>query len=163
MLAVTAIQTPWASLTVIADDSCVVSSWFGERSHHPVGFVDPIRKARSIVGVTDAVAGWLDGELSSLDQVSVRQHGGPFFERVWTVMREVPAGETVSYGELAMLAGRPRASRAVGTACATNSVAPFVPCHRVVTAGGSIGAYGYGIELKAALLRHEGAFLIPVK
>jgi methylated-DNA-[protein]-cysteine S-methyltransferase len=157
MLAVTSIQTPWATLTVIADDSCVVSSWFGKQSHHPVDLGKPIRKARSIVGVTDAVAGWLDGDLSSLDQVSVRQHGGPFFERVWTALREVPAGETVSYGELAMLAGRPRAARAAGTACATNSVAPFVPCHRVLPAGGSIGAYGYGVELKTALLRHEGA------
>jgi len=158
MFAVTTIQTPWASLTVIADDECVVSSWFGARSHHPVDCGAPLLKTPTIQGVTDAVVAWVDGDLSSLDQVAVRQHGGPFFERVWTVMREVPAGETVSYGELAILAGRPRAARAVGTACATNSVAPFVPCHRVVTAGGSIGAYGYGIELKAALLRHEGAF-----
>ena len=157
MLAVTTIRTPWVPLTVIADDDCVVSSWFGEQSHHPVDLGEPIRKARSINGVSDAVAAWLDGDLSSLDQVKVRQTGGPFFEQVWTLMRDVSAGETVSYGELAMLAGRPRASRAVGTACATNSVAPFVPCHRVVPAGGGIGAYGYGVDLKVALLRHEGA------
>ena len=157
MLAVTRIKTPWSPLTIIADNDCVVSSWFGEQSHHPVACDEPIRKTRSIDGVTEAVGAWLDGDLSSLDQVKVRQSGGPFFEQVWTVMREVSAGETVSYGELAMLAGRPRAARAVGTACATNSVAPFVPCHRVVTATGRIGAYGYGVELKAALLRHEGA------
>ena len=157
MLAVTTIRTPWEALTVIADDGCVVSSWFGAQSHHPVDSEAPTLKVRSIAGVTDAVAAWLDGDLSSFDQVAVRQHGGPFFERVWNVMRGVPAGETVSYGELAMLAGRPRAARAVGTACSTNSVVPFVPCHRVVPSGGSLGAYGYGVELKAALLRHEGA------
>ncbi|MCX6421474.1 MAG: methylated-DNA--[protein]-cysteine S-methyltransferase [Actinobacteria bacterium] len=157
MLAVTTILTPWVPLTVIADDDCVVSSWFGEQSHHPIDLVAPIGKARRIDGVSDAVAAWLDGDLRGLDQVKVRQNGGQFFEQVWTVMREVSAGETVTYGELAMLAGRPRASRAVGTACATNSVAPFVPCHRVVPAGGGIGAYGYGVAVKEALLRHEGA------
>ena len=82
MLAVTTIRTPWVPLTVIADDDCVVSSWFGEQSHHPVDLGEPIRKTRSVNGVSDAVAAWLDGDLSSLDQVKVRQTGGPFFEQL---------------------------------------------------------------------------------
>ena len=75
-----------------------------------------------------------------------------------TARAEVPYGETVTYGELAELAGRPGAARAVGTAMARNPVPLFVPCHRVVAAGG-IGGYGggpAGIALKRALLDLEG-------
>ena len=74
-----------------------------------------------------------------------------------TVRAEVPYGETVTYGELAELAGRPGAARAVGTAMARNPVPFFVPCHRVVAAGG-IGGYGggaQGVALKRALLDLE--------
>lgn len=96
------------------------------------------------------------GEVAVLDAVPVYQHGGTFFLDSWAALREVPAGEVVTYGELAAAAGRPRAARAAGTACATNQVAPFVPCHRVVPAGGGIGSYGYGAQVKAELLEHEG-------
>jgi methylated-DNA-[protein]-cysteine S-methyltransferase len=76
-----------------------------------------------------------------------------------TLRRDVPWGETVSYGELAQMAGRPRAARAVGRTMATNPL-PFVfPCHRVLAAGGKIGGYGSGanaIDLKRALLAREG-------
>jgi methylated-DNA-[protein]-cysteine S-methyltransferase len=58
-------------------------------------------------------------------------------------MRRIPGGETVTYAELAAMAGNPKAARAAGHACATNSIAPFVPCHRVVPASG-IGNYGFG-------------------
>jgi methylated-DNA-[protein]-cysteine S-methyltransferase len=72
-------------------------------------------------------------------------------------LRAVPAGEVVSYQELAQMAGRPRAMRAVGTACARNRVALFVPCHRVIASGARLGGYGFGgPSIKAALLRHEG-------
>ena len=157
MLSISTIHTPWAPLTVIADGACVVSSWFGETSHHPIDLGAPVFKAPRIDVVTDAVAAWVEGDPTRLDDVEVRQHGGAFFEQVWMVMRDVPAGQTVSYGELAMRAGKPRAARAVGTACATNPVAPFVPCHRVLPAGGGLGAYAYGVAVKEALLRHEGA------
>jgi O-6-methylguanine DNA methyltransferase len=60
---------------------------------------------------------------------------------------------------LAKAAGNPKAVRAAGTACAMNHVAPFVPCHRIIHADGSIGAYGFGADLKVLLLEHEGALL----
>jgi methylated-DNA-[protein]-cysteine S-methyltransferase len=75
------------------------------------------------------------------------------------VLREVPRGEVVTYGELAALAGRPGAARAAGTFCARNRLSPFVPCHRVVAAGG-IGSYGsLGIDYKRRLLALENVTL----
>jgi methylated-DNA-[protein]-cysteine S-methyltransferase len=69
----------------------------------------------------------------------------------------IPYGETISYGELATRAGSPRAFRAAGTACGANPLPPIVPCHRVLPAGGGIGNYGGGPEMKRALLKLEGA------
>ncbi|NWF96550.1 MAG: MGMT family protein [Candidatus Thorarchaeota archaeon] len=77
-------------------------------------------------------------------------------QAVLTSLMKVPRGMTVTYGQLASMAGLPRASRFVGNVMARNRYAPIVPCHRVVSASG-IGGYGLGIELKRALLRKEGA------
>ncbi len=96
------------------------------------------------------------GDPSALDRVAVAQPGTEFRQQVWTSMRGITYGEVDSYGELATRAGRPRAFRAVGTACAENLVALFVPCHRVVASNG-IGGYGYGLDVKRKLLAHEKA------
>jgi methylated-DNA-[protein]-cysteine S-methyltransferase len=76
-----------------------------------------------------------------------------------TLFSQVGFGEVVSYGELALRVGHPRASRAVGTAMATNPVPIVVPCHRVLRSGGNLGNYGGGVEMKRSLLTHEGALL----
>jgi methylated-DNA-[protein]-cysteine S-methyltransferase len=73
--------------------------------------------------------------------------------------REVPYGQTVSYKELAERTGNPKASRAVGSAMATNPIPIVVPCHRVLRTGGTLGGYGGGLDTKVWLLRHEGALL----
>ncbi len=81
----------------------------------------------------------------------------PFQRAVATALRAVPYGETVTYGELAALAGHPNAQRAAGTLCAHNRLPLILPCHRVVAAGG-IGSYGsLGIDYKRRLLELEGA------
>ena len=85
------------------------------------------------------------------------QPGGPVRRRMWAELRRVPAGATVSYTELATRAGSPKASRAAGSACASNLIAPMVPCHRVVRGDGGLGGYYYGLDRKEWLLRHEGA------
>jgi methylated-DNA-[protein]-cysteine S-methyltransferase len=79
-----------------------------------------------------------------------------------TLVERVPWGETVSYGELAELSGRPRAARAVGTIMSGNLVPFVIPCHRVIAAGGRIGGYGGGrdaVDLKRWLLAREGVHL----
>jgi methylated-DNA-[protein]-cysteine S-methyltransferase len=72
---------------------------------------------------------------------------------------DVPLGRVVSYRELATAAGSPGASRAVGTAMATNPLPIVVPCHRVLRTGGALGGYGGGLDAKRWLLAHEGVTL----
>lgn len=83
--------------------------------------------------------------------------GTAFQQRVWEELRRIPHGETRSYGELAALLGNPKASRAVGGANGANHVAVLIPCHRVIAGDGSLGGYAYGLEIKAELLKREGA------
>jgi methylated-DNA-[protein]-cysteine S-methyltransferase len=83
----------------------------------------------------------------------------PLQRGIFTALRGIPYGEVVTYGELAALAGRPRAPRAAGSFCADNPFGLFVPCHRVVAAGG-IGSYGsLGVGYKRRLLELEGVSL----
>lgn len=77
--------------------------------------------------------------------------------RVFAALRDIPRGETRSYGEIARAIGAPGAARAVGRACATNPVAVVVPCHRAVGAGGRMTGYRWGVERKARLLANEAA------
>ena len=80
---------------------------------------------------------------------------GTFEQRVYEALLSVPAGETVGYGELAEMAGYPRAARAVGNAMAANPIPIVVPCHRVIRSDGSLGRYGNDPTWKARLLDHE--------
>jgi methylated-DNA-[protein]-cysteine S-methyltransferase len=80
-----------------------------------------------------------------------------FYRRVLEALRKVRFGETLTYGEIAARAGNPRAHRAAGTAVGSNPLPIVVPCHRVVRAGGDLGNYGGGPEMKRFLLELEGA------
>jgi AraC family transcriptional regulator of adaptative response/methylated-DNA-[protein]-cysteine methyltransferase len=83
--------------------------------------------------------------------------GTAFQMRVWQRLREIPAGRTASYAEVARSIGLPRGARAVALACAANPVAVAVPCHRVVRSDGSLCGYRWGVARKRALLAREAA------
>lgn len=83
--------------------------------------------------------------------------GTAFQQRVWKALRDIPAGTTLTYGELAERIGSPAAVRAVATACASNEIAVAIPCHRVIRKGGALAGYRWGIARKQALLAREGA------
>ncbi|ACQ79040.1 methylated-DNA/protein-cysteinemethyltransferase [Beutenbergia cavernae DSM 12333] len=83
--------------------------------------------------------------------------GTPFQLRVWDLLREIPYGETRSYGDIAAALGDPGSSRAVGLANGSNPLSIIVPCHRVIGADGSLTGYGGGIDRKRFLLELEGA------
>lgn len=102
-----------------------------------------------VVGVVEDAA---DPRALALDL-----HGTPFQREVWEALREVPAGQTATYAELARQLGRRTAARAVAGACAANPVALLVPCHRIVRSDGSLSGYRWGVERKRALLEREAA------
>jgi methylated-DNA-[protein]-cysteine S-methyltransferase len=118
---------------------------------------DDVAEHPTLETVVRAVERYAAGDLGALDDVPVEQPGGPFFQQAWAAMRAIPAGSTATYTELAAAAGSPMAVRAAGSACARNLVAPFIPCHRVLRTGGLLGGYYFGLDVKRALLTHEGA------
>lgn len=151
------VDTLVGGLTVVADEAGVVrAAGFGppEALLARLGAAE-VRLRAELGPVSRAVAAYFDGELTALDDLAVAQPGGPFLQRAWKVLREVPAGSVVSYAELASRAGSPAAVRAAGQACARNLIAPIVPCHRVVRADGSLGGFAYGLPVKRWLLDHE--------
>ena len=81
--------------------------------------------------------------------------GTAFQQRVWQALREIPAGETASYTEIAVRIGAPGSARAVAQACGANALAVAIPCHRVVRADGDLSGYRWGIERKRELLARE--------
>lgn len=107
--------------------------------------------------VRQAIQAWFDGDLTALDAVSVRTGGTDFQRSVWKALRDIPAGETRTYGQLAAAIGAPRAVRAVGLANGANPVGVIVPCHRVIGANGTLTGYAGGLERKRWLLAHEAA------
>lgn len=151
------IETPVAPWSIVVDGDVVVASGFTTLDSLAARLTAEVASVEPSGPVADAARAYLAGHPRALDAVSVRQPGGEFQQQVWTAMRGIPAGQTWSYAELATKAGRPSATRAAGTACARNRVAPFVPCHRVVRSDGSLGGYAYGLPVKRWLLGLEAS------
>jgi AraC family transcriptional regulator, regulatory protein of adaptative response / methylated-DNA-[protein]-cysteine methyltransferase len=107
-----------------------------------------------LLGVMEALAALARG-IEPETPLPVDVRGTAFQASVWKALREIPAGETRTYAQVAASLGRPTAVRAVAGACGANPVALVVPCHRVVRTDGGLGGYRWGLEVKAALLEAE--------
>ena len=115
------------------------------------GTPEDLRTAEQLCEQTEE---YFEGRRQSFD-LPFCLHGTEFQLAVWNAIRRIPYGEVRTYGEVAWMAGYPRAARAVGTACRKNPVLLIVPCHRVVAADG-LGGYGGRPDIKRAILRLEG-------
>jgi len=100
------------------------------------------------------VVGFVEAPALGLD-LPLDVRGTAFQQRVWQALREIPAGATVSYAQVAGRIGAPRSVRAVAQACAANTIAVAIPCHRVVRNDGALSGYRWGVERKRALLERE--------
>ncbi len=155
------LPTPCGPFTVVMrDDSVIASGWTTStdelmetvsRTLRP----STITERRDLGAVTRAVSDYFGGDLLAIDDIEVEQHSGPFIEQAWGVLRAVPAGSPLTYAEFAAKVGRPEAVRAAANACASNSAALFVPCHRIVRTGGGLGGFRWGLPVKRWLLDHE--------
>ena len=155
-------KTPVGDLFLVSDEHILLASGFRNFKDlfARMDGADQKREVKSVKNIpiiTDLIKDYFDGDLTALGGIKVRQPGAEFSQEVWKAMRKIPVGKTWSYSDLAGRAGSPSAVRAAGTACARNLIAPIVPCHRVIKTGGALGNYGYGLEVKDWLLRHEGA------
>lgn len=110
---------------------------------------------------TEGMQDWLAGALALVDDGKARDslpldiRGTAFQQKVWQALRAIPAGETRTYTEVAEAIGKPKAVRAVASACASNRIAIAIPCHRVIRGDGSLSGYRWGVERKAELLKRE--------
>lgn len=156
-----AVPTPVGPFTLVVDaDGAVRAGGFTDGTGPLLPLITPavrasVRQRAELGAVTAAVRSYLAGELTALDTLLVRQLSGEFLNDAWSVLREVKAGQPVTYREFATLAGRPAAIRAAANACGRNAVALIVPCHRVLRSDGSLGGYRWGLSIKKWLLDHE--------
>jgi methylated-DNA-[protein]-cysteine S-methyltransferase len=116
-----------------------------------------LTRQRDPFGLTTRLAAYFEGDISIIDDIPTTAAGTAFQREVWRALRNIPAGQTISYGELARRIGRPSAVRAVGLANGANPIGVVVPCHRVIGANGSLTGYGGGLRRKEWLLAHERA------
>ncbi len=100
------------------------------------------------------VVGFVEDPGTGLD-LPLDIRGTAFQQRVWQALRDIPAGQTLSYAQVAQCIGSPRSVRAVAGACAANAIAVAIPCHRVVRSDGGLSGYRWGTERKRALLERE--------
>lgn len=142
---------------VVSDSGVVLAAGFTAQPSDLTArmHLDHTPPARLSGPVHKAIADYLDGNLQAIERIELNQPGTEFQQQVWQALQEVPAGTTASYAELARAVGRPSATRAVGSACGRNLIAPFVPCHRATRSDGTLGGYYYGLPVKDWLLRHE--------
>jgi methylated-DNA-[protein]-cysteine S-methyltransferase len=162
----TRLPTPIGRLLVVAGERGIVRVAFEEEADDAVlaevaARLGPriVASDRELASARDVLGAYFEGAGDPHGlPVDLSLVAAPFRRAVLEELhRSVGPGQVVSYGALAGRAGRPRAARAVGTACARNPIPIVVPCHRVLPGGGGLGGYGGGVERKRALLELEGA------
>jgi methylated-DNA-[protein]-cysteine S-methyltransferase len=121
-----------------------------------------IRREQNPHGLTHALKSYFEGNISAIDKLPAETNGTGFQRDVWNELRRIPAGTTISYGQLAVKIGRPTAVRAVGLANGSNPIGVVVPCHRVIGSNGKLTGYGGGLHRKEWLLRHEAQYGSPL-
>ena len=143
------ILTKLGRVSVVEEDGCIkelLPSRFGDDTTYEKTSLGKRLKA--------ALDSYFEGDKRALAGIPVNPDGTEFQRAVWGLLRDIPAGKTVTYTEMAEKLNRPKASRAVGSACGKNPILLLVPCHRVVAKNG-LGGFLWGLEAKKKLLYLE--------
>jgi methylated-DNA-[protein]-cysteine S-methyltransferase len=157
--------SPIGAIVVVVRDGqlCTLGfseQWARQRARLEKRFGDlELLEIADPAGVVTCLRKYFAGDLHALATIAVDTGGTPFQQRVWKALRQIPVGQTVSYGDIARSVGAPSAVRAVGAANGANPVGIVLPCHRVIGSNGQLTGYGGGIERKRWLLAHESAQL----
>ena len=163
------IATPLGPLWVICDEQYQLRAVEWEEHsdrmvqllniHYRTGGYQRIA-AQNPGGLSDKLRRYFEGDLDIITTLPTATGGTPFQREVWAILRTIPCGQVMHYGQLAQQLGRAGAARAVGAANGSNPVSIVVPCHRVIGRNGTMTGYAGGVQRKEWLLRHEGYLLI---
>ncbi len=144
-------ETSIGPITICSDGSAITHLHFGVLSCPELaGLTKDALTQEAFLQLEE----YLDGRRAAFT-LPLRPAGTAFQQRVWKALEEIPYGSTRTYAQIAAQAGNPRACRAVGMANHQNPIAIFIPCHRVIGAGGALTGYAGGLELKKKLLELE--------
>ncbi len=150
------VPTPIDRLIVASDGSAIVGVWMANAAPDDSGWEDRRGTDGLLTEAREQLTAYFAGRLRSFD-VPLAPNGTDFQRRVWSALREIPFGTTISYADLARRVSNVAAVRAVGAANGRNPIPIIVPCHRVIGSDGSLTGFGGGLPRKQWLLRHEGA------
>lgn len=155
--------SPLGLLTVTCDDRAILGLWIENQKYYLGALKAPLRFAET--PLLRQARRWLNayfaGRAPSAEALPLAPQGSPFRQAVWALLRQIPYGQTVTYGQLAAQiakgAGIPTMSaQAVGGAVGHNPISIIIPCHRVLGSQGQLTGYAAGIDKKLWLLHHEG-------
>lgn len=144
-------ETELFSLTIAGNETAITHILFGKKTD----FFGIRQETELIKEAYRQITEYLAGRLKSFD-LPLAPQGTEFQKRIWNVLTSIPYGHTLSYGEVAALAGSPKACRAVGMASHNNPIVLVIPCHRVIGKNGSLTGFGGGLDVKEKLLKLEG-------
>jgi methylated-DNA-[protein]-cysteine S-methyltransferase len=150
------VDSPIGLITLGGTNDVLTQLVMHEQRHGPRDQDEWPHDPNAFGNVVDQLKAYWEGDLRDFD-VDISLEGTDFQRRVWKGLRDIPYGETWSYGQLADHIGAHGAQRAVGLANGKNPVAIIVPCHRVIGANGTMVGYGGGLDRKCFLLALEGA------
>ena len=161
----TAISSPVGTITLACYDDNLVGLWTEGQKYHGDTIPEAMTENNDIP-IFNTVREWLNryfaGEKPDIAGLPLSPIGGEFRQSVWKILREIPYGKVITYGDIAkkiaMKTGRASmSSQAVGGAVGHNPISIIIPCHRVVGSSGSLTGFSGGMEMKMKLLELEGA------
>ena len=153
------IDSPIGALLLTGDGEALSGLWMQDAGQPRTPGHDWRRDPAAFCPVAAQLEQYFARERTAFD-LPLTMAGTDFQRRVWSALREIPYGQTTSYGALADRLGQPGAARAVGLANGRNPIAVIVPCHRVIGADGSLTGFGGGLPRKRALLELESLTLL---
>lgn len=151
-------------LTLVSDGKNLVGLWIDGQKYFGASIDEEIIDDNTLK-IFEQTKNWLDryfnGENPNISELTISPKGSDFRQRVWKILKEIPYGEVITYGEIAKIiakeTGKKKMSaQAIGGAVGHNPVSIIIPCHRVVGSDGNLTGYAGGINLKVKLLKHEG-------
>ena len=156
--------SPLGPLLLASDGDALTGLWLDGQKYYAAGLAEDASEAPSLPLLRSA-SDWLDayfaGDKPDAQALKLAPEGSEFQKLVWKLLRDIPYGETTTYGALAAKAeaclDRRTSARAVGAAVGRNPISIIIPCHRVLGAGGCLTGYAGGLDKKEWLLRFEGA------